>query len=74
MKFPADVGVSSQNPVSSNFQPESVKLNLLPSHLSIGVLQEIGRRCNSKVHMFQDLMMVSVFILSEAYHIVLCAG
>ncbi|KAG8647742.1 hypothetical protein MANES_09G104300v8 [Manihot esculenta] len=46
---PSDVGVSSQNPVSSNFQPESVKLNLLPSHLSIGVLQEIGRRCNSKV-------------------------
>ncbi|KAJ9185347.1 hypothetical protein P3X46_004993 [Hevea brasiliensis] len=50
---PSEVGIS-QNPVSSNsnsrdFQPEAVKLNLLPSHLSIGVLQEIGRRCNSKV-------------------------
>ncbi|EEF34293.1 double-stranded RNA binding protein, putative [Ricinus communis] len=45
------VGVS-QNLVSSNSresQNEAVKFNLLSSHLSIGVLQEIGRRCNSKV-------------------------
>ncbi|XP_021289619.1 RNA polymerase II C-terminal domain phosphatase-like 2 isoform X3 [Herrania umbratica] len=35
----------SQNHVSST---EGGKLNLLPSHLSIGVLQEIGRRCGSK--------------------------
>lgn len=51
MKFLAEVGVS-QNPVSSNsreFQTEAGKLNLLPSQLSIGVLQEIGRRCSSKV-------------------------
>ncbi|XP_048236140.1 RNA polymerase II C-terminal domain phosphatase-like 2 isoform X2 [Ricinus communis] len=48
---PPEVGVS-QNLVSSNSresQNEAVKFNLLSSHLSIGVLQEIGRRCNSKV-------------------------
>ncbi|GLT89443.1 hypothetical protein SLE2022_074230 [Rubroshorea leprosula] len=42
----------SHNHVSSNnreFQAEGGKLNTLPSHLSIGVLQEIGRRCGSKV-------------------------
>ncbi|XP_050203835.1 RNA polymerase II C-terminal domain phosphatase-like 2 [Mercurialis annua] len=47
----ADVGVP-QNLVSSNSresQTEALKLNLLPSPLSIGALQEIGRRCNSKV-------------------------
>ncbi|CAK7343978.1 unnamed protein product [Dovyalis caffra] len=46
-----EVGMS-QNHVSSNsseFQAEAGKFNLLPSHLSIGVLQEIGRRCRSKV-------------------------
>ncbi|KAF7834671.1 RNA polymerase II C-terminal domain phosphatase-like 2 [Senna tora] len=40
----------SQDHLSSNnreFQSESGKLNLLPS-LSIGVLQEIGKKCNSK--------------------------
>ncbi|KDP24468.1 hypothetical protein JCGZ_25032 [Jatropha curcas] len=42
----SEVGVS-QN--SKEFQPEAVKLNLLTPNLSIGVLQEIGRRCNSKV-------------------------
>ncbi|KAK6231247.1 hypothetical protein SCA6_001320 [Theobroma cacao] len=36
----------TQNHVSST---EGGKLNLLPSHLSISVLQEIGRRCGSKV-------------------------
>lgn len=35
--------------ISRELQPESGKLNL-PSHLSIGVLQEIGKRCGSKVH------------------------
>ncbi|KAJ6778170.1 RNA polymerase II CTD PHOSPHATASE [Salix koriyanagi] len=47
----AEVGMS-QNHVSSNsreFPSEAGKLNLLPPHLSIGVLQEIGRRCRSKV-------------------------
>ncbi|OMO85081.1 Double-stranded RNA-binding protein [Corchorus capsularis] len=42
----------TQNHVSSisrELQTEGGKLNLLPSHLSIGVLQEIGRRCGSKV-------------------------
>ncbi|XP_039065631.1 RNA polymerase II C-terminal domain phosphatase-like 2 isoform X2 [Hibiscus syriacus] len=41
----------TQNPVPSinrELQSEG-KMNLLPSHLSIGVLQEIGRRCGSKV-------------------------
>ncbi|GMI81049.1 carboxyl-terminal domain (ctd) phosphatase-like 2, ECERIFERUM11 [Hibiscus trionum] len=40
----------TQNHVPSNreLQPEG-KMNLLPSHLSIGVLQEIGRRCGLKV-------------------------
>ncbi|XP_022767698.1 RNA polymerase II C-terminal domain phosphatase-like 2 isoform X6 [Durio zibethinus] len=42
----------TQNHVASirkELQSEGEKLNLLPSHLSIGVLQEIGRRCGSKV-------------------------
>ncbi|KAH8505991.1 hypothetical protein H0E87_012994 [Populus deltoides] len=46
-----EVGVS-QNHVSSSsreFQAEAGKFNLLPSHLSIGVLQEIGQGCGSKV-------------------------
>ncbi|KAK8971810.1 hypothetical protein V6N11_028194 [Hibiscus sabdariffa] len=34
--------------VNRELQSEG-KMNLLPSHLSIGVLQEIGRRCGSKV-------------------------
>ncbi|XWS67221.1 hypothetical protein CRYUN_Cryun05aG0269200 [Craigia yunnanensis] len=44
--------VGTQNHVASisrELQSEGGKLNLLPSHLSIGVLQEIGRRCGSKV-------------------------
>ncbi|KAL3536505.1 hypothetical protein ACH5RR_004966 [Cinchona calisaya] len=43
--------VASQNQSSGNMselQPESAKCNGLPS-FSISVLQEIGRRCNSKV-------------------------
>ncbi|KAJ0028535.1 hypothetical protein Pint_35192 [Pistacia integerrima] len=50
-EFLAEVGVS-QNHVSSNgkeAQIEVGKMNFLPSHLSIGVLQEIGKRCSSKV-------------------------
>ncbi|KAG6643385.1 RNA polymerase II C-terminal domain phosphatase-like 2 [Carya illinoinensis] len=41
----------SQNQVSTSrdIQTEVGKSNMLPSPLSIGVLQEIGRRCNSKV-------------------------
>ena len=39
--------------ISRELQSEGGKLNLLPSHLSIGVLQEIGRRCGSKVHYFR---------------------
>ncbi|XAR50850.1 Phosphoprotein phosphatase [Bertholletia excelsa] len=48
---PSDGGVS-QNQTLSNGQEaqiESGKLNTVPSSLSIGVLQEIGRRCSSKV-------------------------
>ncbi|XP_031261443.1 RNA polymerase II C-terminal domain phosphatase-like 2 isoform X2 [Pistacia vera] len=48
---PAEVGVS-QNHASSNgkeAQIEVGKMNFLPPHLSIGVLQEIGKRCSSKV-------------------------
>ncbi|KAK4396133.1 RNA polymerase II C-terminal domain phosphatase-like 2 [Sesamum angolense] len=44
-----EIGVSNQS--SSNnkeLKPEADKMNMLPS-LSIGVLQEIGRRCRSKV-------------------------
>ncbi|KAK1562299.1 hypothetical protein Q3G72_009756 [Acer saccharum] len=47
----SEVGVS-QNNVSSNsreFQTEVGKLNLLQSQFSISVLQEIGKRCSSKV-------------------------
>uniref|UniRef100_A0A2P2M1I3 protein-serine/threonine phosphatase n=1 Tax=Rhizophora mucronata TaxID=61149 RepID=A0A2P2M1I3_RHIMU len=47
----SEIGVS-QNPICSNnrgLEAEGGKLNSLPSNLSIGVLQEIGRRCNSKV-------------------------
>ncbi|GAV75470.1 dsrm domain-containing protein/NIF domain-containing protein [Cephalotus follicularis] len=48
---PSEVGVSQKHTSLCNreFQTEGGKLNLLPSHLSIGVLQEIGRRCSSKV-------------------------
>ncbi|XVF08265.1 hypothetical protein REPUB_Repub06bG0211600 [Reevesia pubescens] len=35
--------------ISRELQSEGGKVNLLPSPLSIGVLQEIGRRCGSKV-------------------------
>lgn len=52
-KLPADDEISP-NHASSNskdFQNEAGKLNFVPS-LSIGVLQEIGRRCCSKVRMF----------------------
>ncbi|KAL5806939.1 hypothetical protein ACOSQ3_029823 [Xanthoceras sorbifolium] len=47
----SEVGVS-QNHVSSNsreFQNEGGKLNFLQSQFSIGVLQEIGKKCCSKV-------------------------
>ncbi|KAM5560389.1 RNA polymerase II C-terminal domain phosphatase-like 2 [Rosa sericea] len=50
LPFPSvlsEAGVS-QNQASS-FKKESGKVNALPSPLSIGVLQEIGRRCGSKV-------------------------
>ncbi|PPE02408.1 hypothetical protein GOBAR_DD00596 [Gossypium barbadense] len=35
--------------ITRELQSEGGKMNLLPSHLSIGVLHEIGRRCGSKV-------------------------
>ncbi|KAF7834676.1 RNA polymerase II C-terminal domain phosphatase-like 2 [Senna tora] len=52
LPFPSQLpedGVSQDHLSSNNreFQSESGKLNLLPS-LSIGVLQEIGKKCNSK--------------------------
>lgn len=52
--------VGCQNQPSGNLndqQPESAKGNSLPS-FSIGVLQEIGRRCNSKVE-FRPLVSTS---------------
>lgn len=48
---PSEVGVS-QNQSSSygrELQTEGGKMSLLPSSFSIGVLQEIGRRCSSKI-------------------------
>ncbi|XP_061344674.1 RNA polymerase II C-terminal domain phosphatase-like 2 isoform X2 [Gastrolobium bilobum] len=42
---------------SKEFQSEAGKLNLLPS-ISIGVLQEIGRRCSSKVE-FKSIVSTS---------------
>ena len=59
----ADAG-ASQNQASFNnrdFPIEGGKLNLLPSPLSIGVLQEIARRCSSKVLL--KLHMVFCFLL-----------
>jgi len=56
LKFLAEVGVS-QNQVSNSrdVQTEAGKLNLLSSPFSIGVLQEIARRCSSKVKMHSGL-------------------
>ncbi|XVE62030.1 hypothetical protein DITRI_Ditri06bG0086300 [Diplodiscus trichospermus] len=48
----SDIGGTQSHAVaafSRELQPKGGKLNFLPSHLSIGVLQEIGRRCRSKV-------------------------
>lgn len=59
--FPGVVG--SQNQSSGNVseqQPESAKWNGLPS-FSISVLQEIGRRCNSKVSEISTLIFLLVF-------------
>ncbi|EXC23668.1 hypothetical protein L484_015578 [Morus notabilis] len=56
----SDAGVS-QNQAASNSRdvhPEGGKLNLLPSPLSIGVLQEIARRCSSKVE-FKSVLSTS---------------
>ncbi|KAA8517393.1 hypothetical protein F0562_017686 [Nyssa sinensis] len=49
---PSD-GVSQNHSSSTSreLQTEGGKVNLLPSSLSIGVLQEIGRRCGSKVEL-----------------------
>ena len=74
--FSAEAGMS-QNHVSSSsreFQAEAGKLNLLPSHLSIGVLQEIGRRCRSKVLIGSGLhhgCLASLF-LWIIYHLLMC--
>ncbi|KAL5550325.1 hypothetical protein UlMin_000501 [Ulmus minor] len=48
---PADVGLSPNQSSSINrdLQTDIGKTNLIPSPLSIGVLQEIARRCSSKV-------------------------
>ncbi|KAJ4704459.1 RNA polymerase II C-terminal domain phosphatase-like [Melia azedarach] len=47
---PPELGVSQNHvPNSREFQVEGGKTNILPSHLSISVLQEIGKRCSSKV-------------------------
>ena len=42
-------GTQNHVSVSRELQTEGGKPNLLPSHMSIGVLLEIGRRCSSKV-------------------------
>ncbi|KAF7845380.1 RNA polymerase II C-terminal domain phosphatase-like 2 isoform X1 [Senna tora] len=57
-QLPED-GVSQDHLSSNNreFQSESGKLNLLPS-LSIGVLQEIGKKCNSKIE-FRSIVSTS---------------
>lgn len=56
LKFLAEVG-ASKNQVSNSreCQSDAGKLNLLPSPLSIGVLHEIARRCDTKVQMCFDL-------------------
>ncbi|RVX06011.1 RNA polymerase II C-terminal domain phosphatase-like 2 [Vitis vinifera] len=47
---PSEVGVSqNQASTTGREQTEAGKVNMMPPHLSIGVLQEIGRRCSSKV-------------------------
>ncbi|KAK4253236.1 hypothetical protein QN277_010565 [Acacia crassicarpa] len=55
----AEDGASQDHMAPNNreFQSEVGKLNLLPT-LSIGVLQEIGRRCNSKVE-FRSIVSTS---------------
>ncbi|XP_059667967.1 RNA polymerase II C-terminal domain phosphatase-like 2 isoform X2 [Cornus florida] len=47
----SEIGVSHSQTSSNSreLQIEGGKVNFLPSSLSIGVLQEIGRRCSSKV-------------------------
>lgn len=66
------IGMSgSQNQSSGNskeYQPEGAKLNSLPS-LSIGVLQEIGRRCNSRVCEILNIVPFSglVWCVFDAY-------
>jgi RNA polymerase II C-terminal domain phosphatase-like 1/2 len=59
LKFLADVSVSQNQVSNSRESPtEAGKLNLLPSPLSIGVLQEIARRCSSKVE-FRSVLSTS---------------
>ena len=76
MIFFSEVGVS-QNHVSSSsreFQAEAGKFNLLPSHLSIGVLQEIGQGCRSKVLISSRLdrgCLISLFLLIID-HLLMC--
>ncbi|KAK8547586.1 hypothetical protein V6N12_031721 [Hibiscus sabdariffa] len=50
MAHTSEAGGTQNHVPSINRELQSEgKMNLLPSHLSIGVLQEIGRRCGSKV-------------------------
>ncbi|CAN6724099.1 unnamed protein product [Malus baccata var. baccata] len=57
---PSEAGVSQNQASSLNreSQIESGKVTLLPSPLSIGVLQEIGRRCSSKIE-FRSVLSTS---------------
>ncbi|KAM0991453.1 hypothetical protein ACFX13_010008 [Malus domestica] len=57
---PSEAGVSQIQASSLNIesQTESGKVNLVPSPLSIGVLQEIGRRCSSKIE-FRSVLSTS---------------
>lgn len=75
LKFLAEVGVSQNQVSNSRESPtEAGKLNLLPSPLSIGVLQEIARRCSSKVRICFDLTRDTIFFLSLAPHPTKCCS
>ncbi|KAJ7942555.1 RNA polymerase II C-terminal domain phosphatase-like [Quillaja saponaria] len=56
----SDVGIPQKHASSNNreIQTEAGKLNLLSSPLAIGVLQEIGRRCSSKIE-FRSIVSTS---------------
>ena len=71
-----EIGVS-QNSFSNGreLQTEGGKVNVVPSSLSVGVLQEIGRRCSSRVGQIGSIQIITVTLfpaLFWVYHIVFC--